>query len=132
MTDSSRILLVDDEDSCQMMSFLLRLNDQNVRVVSVRTAAEALDLVREENFDLLILDYWLPDATGVNLCNRIREFDQRTPIVFYSGMARESDRRSAAGAGADAYLVKPNDIDRLPEIVDRCRAGRRAGKPTEN
>ena len=127
MTDSSRILLVDDdEESCQMMSILLSLNDRSIDVVSAGTAAEALNLIEREKFDLLILDYWLPDATGVNLCHRIREFDTQTPIVFYSGMARETDRRSATGAGADAYLVKPNDLDRLPEIVHRCRAGRPA------
>jgi OmpR-family two-component system manganese-sensing response regulator len=120
MTDSSRILFVDDdEDSCQMMSIMLNLTDENFAVTLANTAEQALALIETQQFDMFILDYRLPDLTGVELCGRIRQIDSRTPIMFYSGMAREIDRQSAKTAGADEYLIKPNDLNRIPETIQR-------------
>jgi DNA-binding response OmpR family regulator len=118
MTDSSRILFVDgDEDCCQMMSIIFKMTDQNLAFVSAGTADEALSLIEAQKFDLYILDYWLPDATGIELCGKIRQSDAQTPIVIYSGMAREIDRRSAEIAGVSEYLIKPNDLEKLTRSV---------------
>ena len=118
MTDSSRILFVDDDrDSCEMMSLMLNLTDESLEVISAGTAEDALSLMSTQKFDLFILDYRLPDLTGVELCGRIRHFDSQTPIMFYSAMSGQIDRETARAAGADEYLIKPNDLHCLTQKV---------------
>lgn len=64
------------------------------------------------------MDNWLPGLSGENLCKKIREFDTKTPILFYSGAAYETDKRRARDAGAQGYLVKPVlEHELLAEIV---------------
>jgi DNA-binding response OmpR family regulator len=55
----------------------------------------------------------------MDLCKKLREFNPRTPILFYSGAAYESDKQQAFTAGAQGYLVKPVDNDELIEQVSR-------------
>jgi DNA-binding response OmpR family regulator len=83
------------------------------------TAKKALDLIRNEKFDLVLLDNWMPEISGVDLCKRIREFDQATPVLFYSGAAFDTDKERARAAGAQGYLVKPVLEDRLVIEVNR-------------
>jgi DNA-binding response OmpR family regulator len=66
-----------------------------------------LRIARQGGFDLYILDNWLPDNSGVELCRAIREFDAHTPILFYSAAAYAKDIQEGLRAGAQAYLVKP-------------------------
>lgn len=78
----------------------------------------ALQLARGEWPDLYIIGRRLLDGTGVELCQKIRQFDPRTPIIFYAGDANEDDRREAMEAGAQAYLVEGGDIAELVETVN--------------
>jgi DNA-binding response OmpR family regulator len=113
-----RVLCVeDDEETCEMLSSLLGLI--NCETSSAATAAEALDKIATEHFDLYLLDNWLPGGSGVELCRKIRETDTSTPIIFYSGAALESEREEALAAGAHAYLVKPVDVSLLVETVNK-------------
>lgn len=84
---------------------------------SAATMDEALARIAAEHFDLYLLDNWLPGGSGVELCRKIRQTDQSTPIVFYSGAALESERAEALAAGAQAYLVKPGDVAVLLETI---------------
>lgn len=111
-----RILCIDDnEDTCFMLSCLLQ--PQGHEVVTASSITEALQLARSERFDLYILDNLLPDGSGVDLCQQLREFDPSTPIIFYSGAAYEIDRRKGLRAGATAYVAKP-EIDGLTNTVN--------------
>jgi DNA-binding response OmpR family regulator len=113
-----RVLCVEDEeDTCSMISALLSLI--NCEAVLAQSLIEARQKIREERFDLYLLDNWLPGGTGIDLCREIREGDITTPVIFYSGAAYESDRQEAMGAGAQAYLIKPTDIAELIETVKR-------------
>lgn len=112
----THILCVDDDDdTCSMLSGLLGLID--CQTTTAGTAAEALELIARERFDLYLLDNWLPGGSGVELCREIRRSDPSTPIVFYSGAGLESEREEAMEAGAQAYLVKPGDAAALVETV---------------
>lgn len=118
-----RVLCVeDDADTCAMIISLLGLI--HCEVTSAGTADEAREKIKADNFDLYILDNWLPGASGVELCLEIREQDTTTPIMFYSGAGYESDREQALQAGAQAYLVKPSDIASLLEIARRLIGGK--------
>lgn len=112
-----RILCVDDEeDTREMLCALLGL--VNCEVLTAATAAEALEMIARERFDLYLLDNWLPGGSGTELCRKIRETDSSTPVVFYSGAALDSEREEALAAGAQAYLVKPRDLGLLVETVN--------------
>lgn len=106
-----RVLYVDDDEECRvMLSTLLWFS--RIEAKAVGTAAQALSLMRAERFDLYLLDSWLPDLDGLELCRRMRNFDPDTPILFFSGAACEADKKKGIEAGANAYLIKP-DLDGL-------------------
>jgi DNA-binding response OmpR family regulator len=120
ISNPRRVLYVDDdEDSCLLMSLLLQQYDRDLGVVAVGSVAKALSLISDDSFDLYILDYRMPEMTGVDLCRLIRLRDSQTPIMIYSAMSRESDQLEALNAGATAYLVKPNDLDKLNVTVEQ-------------
>jgi DNA-binding response OmpR family regulator len=96
---------------------LLKIENQGCTIKSASTATEALALSRTHSFDLYILDYRMPDMSGIELCSVIRQTDKQTPIMFFSAMARDIDRKAAIVAGASDYLVKPNDLNRLTKTV---------------
>ncbi|HEX3282080.1 MAG TPA: response regulator [Pyrinomonadaceae bacterium] len=101
-----RILFVDDhKDTLEL--FQIALSHQNYEVVTASSIEQALQETDRNHFDLLILDSWIGDGSGVDLCKSIRERDQGTPIVFCSGLAAEKYRREALAAGAQCYLTKP-------------------------
>lgn len=101
-----RILFIEDhEDTRELVSFVLDASGYSV--TSDTTVAGALQLAKAEKFDLYLLDNWLPDGTGFELCQRLREFDETTPVLFYSGAVLDSDKLAAIQAGAQGYLAKP-------------------------
>ena len=107
-----RILYVEDhEDTRELIALILR--ESQFAVTTAATIEETLQLARRDNFNLFIFDSWLLDGSGINLCKQIREFDDCTPILFYSGAAYEKDMTSALSSGAQAYLVKPVEVPKL-------------------
>ncbi len=102
-----RVLCVDDdEDSRVMLTTLLKLALIDAKAVG--TGAQALSSVQAEPFDLYMLDSRLPDVDGFELCRRLRALDRKTPILFFSGAAFETDKKKGIEAGANAYVVKPD------------------------
>lgn len=113
-----RILCVDDDsDSCEIITLMLHNADENYRVMTTASGNAALNMIADEPFDLYILDYRLPEMSGVDLCRLIRQSDAQTPIMFFTGMAREVDGKNALEAGATKFLVKPTDLDILTDTV---------------
>lgn len=113
-----RILCVeDDEEVCSMISSLLNFIGYDVEIT--KTMAEALAKIEQEHFDLYIIDSWLPGGSGVEVCRYIRQYGLSTPVIFYSAAAYDTDKQQAMEAGANAYLVKPADIDKLVETIKR-------------
>ena len=112
-----RVLYADDnEDSCLMLSTMLGFS--NIETTSVNTIDEAFRLAQAEQFDLYLLDTRFPEGSGLDLCKQLRDSNPQTPIVFYSGDARETDKAKGLAAGADAYLVKP-DSDAVAATIFR-------------
>jgi DNA-binding response OmpR family regulator len=109
---NAKILCVDDNaDSCEVLTRLLILN--GFAVEAVQDTAIAVERAKRENFRLFILDNKLADSSGLDLCRMIRSFDNTTPIVFYSALAYLKDQEAGLQAGAQAYLTKPADWDKL-------------------
>jgi two-component system, OmpR family, manganese sensing response regulator len=111
-----RILLVEDyEDSRDLATHILT----DYTLTCARNFNEGLRMARQGGFDLYLLDNWLPDKSGVELCRAIREFDPHTPILFYSAAAYQRDIEEAIRAGAQDYLAKPIHPDELKQAVVR-------------
>ena len=120
-----RILYAEDHpDTREFVAFMLTQN--NCEVVTTDSYDHALLLARTDRFDLYILDNWLPEKSGVDLCLRLREIDPKTPILFYSGAAFDGDKQRALSSGAQAYITKPADSDELIATVLRLAGDSRA------
>lgn len=123
-TPLTRVLCVDDNaDSGEMLGLLLR--PFGVEVTCSQSAAEARLRIESQTFNLFMLEAWLPELDGFELCRQLRESDAITPILFYSGAAYEADIKKGMAAGANAYVTKPN-VDGLLETVQVLVAGSRA------
>jgi DNA-binding response OmpR family regulator len=120
MRVSPRILYVDDDkDACEMIGVMLPLYNKNFDVVTIVSPKKALDIIRDPGPDLYIFDYSMPDLSGAELCGLIRQSDSKTPIMIYTALTHPAKREAALNAGANAYLIKPNDLDILGETVER-------------
>ncbi|HMG76590.1 MAG TPA: response regulator [Pyrinomonadaceae bacterium] len=117
-THKGRILCTeDDADTRDLLRLLLEV--EGFEVICADDAAHAISLAMAENFDLYLLDNWMPGIDGNLLCRKLREFDSTTPILFYSGAAFESDKARAMEAGAQGYIVKPAPADELTSEILR-------------
>ena len=124
-SSAGHILYVeDDEDTRDLVTYILA--NSRYTVVAAANGDEALKLARTNNFDLYVIDNWMSGVSGIDLCRKLREFDSRTPILFYSGAAFERDKQDAFAAGAQGYLVKPAGPDELIAEVNRIISAARS------
>jgi DNA-binding response OmpR family regulator len=111
-----RVLFVEDhQDTLDL--FEMMLSQLNYEVVTASNVERALRLAKDERFDIFVLDAWLSDGSGIDLCKQIREMDHTTPILFCSALAYEKDKQEALKAGAQGYLVKPVGLAAMSETV---------------
>ena len=111
-----RILYIEDhEDTRELVTLLLA--QKSYEVITGSTIKSGVALAGNEKFDLYLLDSWLPDGSGLELCKQIRQFDKTTPILFYSAAAYTQDSDLALECGAQAYLVKPSQPSQLCDLV---------------
>lgn len=110
------ILCVDEnEDSLELLTFTFQ--SEGFVVTTCRSLQECLSLARRNHFSAIILDNRHGDGTSLDLCREINTFAPRTPIVFCSGEARQSEIAKAIEAGGDKYFIKPIDFDKLALAV---------------
>jgi DNA-binding response OmpR family regulator len=114
LPNRNRILLVEDVDDARDLC-VATLTEYTL--VCAPNFDEGLSLAQQQRFNLYILDNWLLDRSGVELCRAIRKFDPDTPILFCSAAAYARDIREGMRAGAQAYLVKPVIPDELRRTV---------------
>ena len=113
---TQNILCIDDDiDTRELIKFVFR--QSNYQVTACSSPSEGLQNARLDGFDAIILDNRFAETTGIDICREIRSFDSKTPIVLFSADARQSEKEKALTAGANSYLVKPNDFEKLTETV---------------
>ena len=123
MPPKKHILYVEDhEDTRDLVSFVL--HQRNYEVTTSATIESGVRLAGENKYDLYLLDSWLPDGSGLELCRKIREFDGTTPILFYSDAAYEIDRELALLNGAQGYLTKPTQNTELCDLISSLVNGK--------
>jgi len=124
MADPARILVVDDEPAVQSaLSRAFSLEDYDVS--QAMDGREALERLSEAPYEVVILDISMPHVDGLEVCRRLREGGDRTPVLMLTAREEIDDRVLGLDAGADDYLVKPFAFE---ELLARIRAVlRRAG-----
>lgn len=107
-----RILLIDDDE--QLMEVLAgKLIEQRYAVDIASTGEMGWEFILLFDFDLVVLDWMLPDIDGVKLCQQIRAEGYTMPIMLLTARDRQNDKVLGLDAGADDYVVKPFDFDEL-------------------
>lgn len=117
-----RVLLVDDD--AELTDILHDyLEDNGLQVTEAGSARQALHLLKHSGpYDLVLLDIGLPDLDGLAVLERLRLDGYDLPVVMATAESNSLKVRRARQLGVSAYLLKPFDLDRLVQIVDRLLA----------
>ena len=122
-----RILVIEDED--EIADFLVRgLREEGFTVERAADGRDGWSELQNGNWDVVLLDWWLPVTDGLQLLKRFRQHDQATPVLFLTAKDAVSDRVQGLDNGANDYLCKPFAFE---ELLARVRAlTRRQGQVT--
>src|SRR3954469_18258007 len=119
-----KLLVIDDEPAIQH-AFRRAFQGGDVTLHSATTAAEAVEQVRRDRPDVVVLDVRLPDATGLETFRRVRGIDARIPVILVTGHGTTDLAIEAMKEGAYEYLLKPLELPQLREVVARACASSR-------
>ena len=126
MTAGKRILIVDDDTTLlEMLGEQLQLHEE-FSTTGAKSATEALELAKEDYFDVIILDVGLPDMDGREVCRLIRHNGVTSPIIMLTGADTDADTILGLDAGANDYITKPFSPR---ELVARLKAVLRRATP---
>lgn len=124
---AAKVLVIeDDETIVTMLDYNLKAS--GFEVVTAMSAEEGELILSEQLVDLIILDWMLPDMSGIELCGRLRRTGKlpRVPIIMLTARGEEADRIRGFSNGADDYVVKPFSV---PELMARAKALLRRSAP---
>ena len=129
-----RVLHVDDDEAfADLTEAHFERLDADIGHETVRTVAAAQRRCRGDSFDAVVCDYDLPDGTGIDLLERVRETDPNLPFVLFTGKGSEEVASEAISAGVTDYLQKGSGVEQyellanqIRNAVTRYRAERRA------
>ena len=124
--NAANILVVDDEAQIRRV-MRTTLSSQGYVISEAKTGEEALELMRKERPDLILLDVNMPGMGGLETCRQIRRGSD-APIIMLTVRNAERDKVAALDAGADDYVVKPFGIE---ELLARIRAALRRFSPAD-
>lgn len=113
------VIVVADDDADNLKIVQLKLEANGFRVVTTRNGQEALAAVRQSKPALVILDVMMPRLNGFQVARMIK-FDKQlkvTPVIFLTVRTEPADRETGTQVGADEYLTRPYDPDKLVERV---------------
>lgn len=113
-----RILVVDDEEILRML-ISDTLEDLGFEIEEAEDGHEALKKMNQQSYDLLILDYMMPNLTGIEVIERLPSgIKEQMPILMLTAKAQESDRLAVLEKGADFFMSKPFSPSDLVHVVE--------------
>lgn len=114
----AKILLVEDDTAmCGWLEDWFK--QENFVFESANNGEDALQLMEQLEFDVIILDWGLPDISGIEVCKRYRSTGGEAPVLFLTGKGDIDDKEQGLDSGADDYLTKPFDVRELAARVRR-------------
>jgi CheY-like chemotaxis protein len=123
VTTKPKILVVDDnaENRDLIMSIFRRLKGIEVETIEAKNGQQAIELAREHQPALVLLDIQMPDVSGYDVCTAIKQAPETkdTYIIMVTAQAERADKQQAEEVGADDYVVKPYDIQMLRSKVEK-------------
>jgi len=114
-----RVLVVDDEKNIRIL-FQDELEEAGYEVEAAASGREALEMVEDAPFDLLVLDIRMADMTGIEVLQELRQRDIRVPVIMCTAVRGLKDDFTVWDAEVFAYLTKPVDLDDLKQKVSQA------------
>ncbi|WP_071517029.1 response regulator transcription factor [Geitlerinema sp. PCC 9228] len=124
---TGHILVVEDEANLARL-LETELKYEGYEVTVAYEGLEGLSAARDKQPDLIVLDWMLPNLSGLELCRRLRTTGDKVPIILLTAKDEVSDRVAGLDAGADDYIVKPFSVE---EMLARVRAHLRRYQPED-
>lgn len=118
-TSMPTLVIVDDEPNVRY-SLEKGLRRESLRVLSAATGKDGLALIRRERPDAVLMDVRLPDMSGLDAFDQVKQFDARLPVIIITAFASTDTAINAMKRGAFEYVLKPLDILELRRIVDKA------------
>lgn len=118
MDKTVRILIVDDDENIRKVVLAI-LEDKGYTVESVGTAREAVEKSKRKFYNLALIDIRLPDMEGIELLTKMRDTTPRMRKVIITGYPTLQNAVDAVNKGADAYIVKPFDVEKVLNTIDQ-------------
>lgn len=115
------VLLVDDEEDLSLV-LAERLQMRNLDARGVLSAEEALKLIDENDFDVIVIDVKMPGIGGLELMRKIKLKNAEQKIILFTGHGSQKEFEAAMNEGAHDYLLKPIKIDKLVEKIKKITA----------
>jgi two-component system nitrogen regulation response regulator NtrX len=116
LAEKAKILIVDDDENIRKTMKAI-LEEENYSVDLATNGKEAIQMTNEKMYNLALLDIRLPDIEGVELLQLMKEYVPRTRKIMVTGYPTIQNAVMAINKNADAYLLKPVDIEKLLQIV---------------
>lgn len=130
MEKKQSILVVDDEKDIRDVIEIYLIND-GFEVITAFDGLDALEKLKKNNIDLIILDIMMPKLDGIRTCMKIRE-DKKLPIIMLSAKSEDSDKILGLNIGADDYVVKPfNPLELVARVKSQIRRNISFNEPRE-
>ncbi len=116
-----KILVVDDES--EVLEFMQRfLARRGLQTIGVQAGRRAFSVYKQERPDLVFLDITMPDADGVTILKKIKEFDFQAQVIMLTSKTSQQARKEAERIGALDYLTKPIELSQIDAIIRRLFA----------
>jgi CheY-like chemotaxis protein len=131
-TASLRILLAEDDASIRAVAELSLTRVGGHNVTAVTDGIQALEKLKEQSFDLILLDIMMPGMDGFETCKRIKETAATAdlPVIFLTARAQAHEQQQGLSLGAVGYIIKPFDPMTLPaqiqEVLEKNVDGKQA------
>ena len=126
MNNAAILVIEDDEGIQDMLSY--SLEPDGFKLYPAYTAKDGWENIESKQIDLVLLDWMLPDRSGIDLLHRIRKYHSQLPVIMITARAEEEDRVLGLDVGADDYITKPFSVR---ELKSRIQAVLRRTMPDE-
>jgi DNA-binding NtrC family response regulator len=118
MKNTARILIIDDDENILRVEVAI-LKDNGYEVETATTGAEAIEKTQKSHFDLMLVDIRLPDMEGTEVITKVHDTTPKIRKVIVTGYPTLQNAVAAVNNGADAYVMKPFDVEKMLETVQK-------------